>query len=277
MGILNPTITITNTPADEPAVVHDTRRRAQDSNGVWWVQTDPAADMWSRPGLRREDDPAGEGGGGEGEGGGEGGGTDYSRTFAPPTWDFYNQTKNALKPNKLTPLEERGNAFLNTALGISEQWASGILPDDVSKAVRQATSEASVSLGLGTGSAGRNLTVRDLGLSSLDLQERGMKYGLATSAQIESIRQFNNNYELDVQRVLQGARALDLDAYRTQNQLQLSADTLALGQTLSWAQLGLQTSIADNTNSLNIADLIMRTTRDVGPESGDAMRSYLEG
>ena len=63
--------------------------------------------------------------------------------------------------------------------------------------------------------------------------ERGIKMGSGIADQVESMRQFNRAYELDVQRVLQQARALDLDTYRVRNELQLARDELTLRATLA--------------------------------------------
>jgi len=193
---------------------------------------------------------------------------------AKPSWDFYNITKAALKPKALTPLEQQGNDFLKNALGVTSDWLQGKLSDDLTKAVRQATSEASVSLGLGTGSAARNLTIRDLGLTSLDLQEKGVKYGTSIADQIEKTREFNRAYELDVQKVLNSARALDLDSYRVQNELALKADELALRQTLGFAEISssdLAARLRAGTDWLGLyADYSASDTATV--EGGQALR-----
>lgn len=160
-----------------------------------------------------------------------------SNAIVPPSWTMYNNTSAALAAKPLTANEQAANTFLGSALQTASEWMSGQLPDDVTQAVRMATSEASVSRGLGTGSAARNLTIRDLGLTSLDLAERGMKYGATIADQIESIRQFNRNYDIEVQNTIQRARALDLDQFRVNNELRISRDRLAVDTALRFQEL----------------------------------------
>jgi hypothetical protein len=117
-------------------------------------------------------------------------------------------------------LSNEASSFLGASLDVARSWLSGELPSDVTKAVRQATSEASQSLGLGTGSAARNLTIRDLGRTSLDLQAKGMEAGVQVSQLVQS-------YEIERQRLLQSAKELDLKEYDVRNQLALSAERLA--------------------------------------------------
>lgn len=55
------------------------------------------------------------------------------------------------------------------------EFIEGKLPEDVSRAVARASAERAVAGGFGAGSGmGRNLTARDLGLTSLSLMDRGM-------------------------------------------------------------------------------------------------------
>lgn len=95
----------------------------------------------------------------------------------------------------------------------------GQIPDDVVQQVRMASAESASSRGLGVDSpAARNLVARDLGLTSLDIQQQG----LATQAQVGQLRQnqadlnrlregFFAQHQLSVQTAREEARRTDLN------------------------------------------------------------------
>lgn len=69
-----------------------------------------------------------------------------------------------------------GLAELSGGAAISdiESLLKGEIPTDVSQAVESATAARSIGGGYGGSGMGRNLTARDLGLTSLDLTQRGL-------------------------------------------------------------------------------------------------------
>lgn len=100
----------------------------------------------------------------------------------------------------------------------------GEIPADVSAAVRRAASETSIRGGV-FGSSAQALSARDLGLTSLDIQQRGMTNqqaiidSRAAVAQAhESIRQFNLNRNTSLGQLEVNARAQNLDAIDVERQ-----------------------------------------------------------
>lgn len=81
-----------------------------------------------------------------------------------------------------------GQEFLDQQQSVISQQLAGEIPQDVQDQVERISAEKSIQSGLGQGQAARNLTARDLGLTSLDIQERGLK----NAAQVSSIQgQYN--------------------------------------------------------------------------------------
>jgi len=75
---------------------------------------------------------------------------------------------------------------------VSKSMMSGKIPEDVVKQIKQMAAENTLSRGLGAGSpAGRNLTMRDLGRTSLDLVSAGAQIADTTAKLAETRRQFN--------------------------------------------------------------------------------------
>lgn len=95
---------------------------------------------------------------------------------------------------------------------ISEGMLRGELPQDVQTMVRQQAAENALQRGLGSGSqASRNLVARDLGLTSLDVIERGMTYSQATMEMAEAKREWMKSYDLDVQKLMEVMRQTNVD------------------------------------------------------------------
>jgi len=207
-------------------------------------------------------------------GGGGGGGGDSVPAIVPPNFDYSNSVAAALAPKPKTDLEKRAEAFYSKGLDLSEKWLRGELSDDVTRAVRQATSEAADVLGLGTGQKARNLTARDLGLSSQALQEKGLAAGTSISGQIEAIREFDRTYELNVQNTIMNARQLDLSQSELQNKLQLQASQMAINKSLALSQLALSQQ-GQYMEALSTAYQISQASKN--PEDGTNFMTSLYG
>lgn len=63
-----------------------------------------------------------------------------------------------------------------TQAGILDSWLAGEVPKDVQDAIQRSAAARSLSGGYGGSGMGRNLFARDLGLTSLDMINRGMDY-----------------------------------------------------------------------------------------------------
>ncbi len=148
----------------------------------------------------------------------------------------------------------------------------GEIPADVSAAVRRAASETSIRGGV-FGSSAKALSARDLGLTSLDIQQRGMTNqqtiidSRAAVAQAhESIRQFNLNRNTSLGQLAVNARAQNLDAIDVERQriaTNISANIDIMGQiaNLVTSQQQIAASAAaskiDPTNILASIDAVI--------------------
>ena len=89
----------------------------------------------------------------------------------------------------------------------------GEIPADVEAQVRMRAAEKGLFYGLGSGSpANRALTARDLGLTSLQIQQQGQQAGQALAGLSESRRQFNIQAEQAYKSYLEDVRRGDLSA-----------------------------------------------------------------
>ena len=68
-----------------------------------------------------------------------------------------------------------GQNQLDSAFGATESMLAGDIPQDVQDQLAQISAERGIQSGLGSGEAARNLTMRDLGRTSLDLQQQGIQ------------------------------------------------------------------------------------------------------
>jgi hypothetical protein len=101
---------------------------------------------------------------------------------------------------------------------LGDQLISGYIPADVSEAVRMSAGASALSRGLtATSQMARNLTARDLGLTSMDLQSRGAELLGATasasqaSAAFEASRsQYRTQYQLATAEFQDAVRKTDL-------------------------------------------------------------------
>lgn len=126
----------------------------------------------------------------------------------------------------------------------ANQMMTGALPDDVQRQIRTMAAERSVASGLGTGSqAARNMTARDLGLSSLQLAQSGATLGLQTTQEIERRRQFGVSSALQQQELsLRGQTLIEESRQANQTaQLQRQQLRASLGETIARAVEAYQT------------------------------------
>jgi len=79
------------------------------------------------------------------------------------------------------PKDLAGFDLLEKAGGVAEKFMAGEIPEDVSKRVQELAAMKSLKSGLGLGQAGFNLTARDLGLTTIDVMERGAQLGTQIS------------------------------------------------------------------------------------------------
>lgn len=93
---------------------------------------------------------------------------------------------------------------------IANRLMAGEIPEDVLQQIETVTAEQSLSRGLGLGSAARNLTARDLGLTSLSLMEKGTTMADQISRVVEAKREFNKENDLAIQKHLEVMRQTDL-------------------------------------------------------------------
>jgi hypothetical protein len=78
-------------------------------------------------------------------------------------------------PGEFSMIDLPENELLIQGERTAQQFLSGELPDDVRQQVERIASERAVQGGTGLGQGGRNLVARDLGLTSVDLQQRGLQ------------------------------------------------------------------------------------------------------
>jgi hypothetical protein len=96
---------------------------------------------------------------------------------------------------------------------VAMEQMSGVIPEDVQKQLRIMRAESSLGYGLGAGSqASRNIEARDLGLTSLDIQQKGVANAQAVAQLAESKREYNKTYELNMTQFMQDVRGKDLAA-----------------------------------------------------------------
>lgn len=140
---------------------------------------------------------------------------------------------------------------------IATEQMSGVVPEDVQKQLKIMSAEASLSRGLGSGSqASRYIEARDLGLTSLDIQQKGLATAQIVAGMVEQKREFNKNYELNVQQFMQDVRKTDLSATelvessrRFNVQMKLAASELAANTLLSYHSLASEYASPDTAQS----------------------------
>ena len=102
-------------------------------------------------------------------------------TFKPPS-DFMSQAEGESAFNQPDFGTE---AALKKSGDIANSMMSGEIPEDVKSQIEQQSAERALSSGTGLDGAGKNLVARDLGLTSLDLKQKGAQLA-QTNAQIQN-------------------------------------------------------------------------------------------
>ena len=124
--------------------------------------------------------------------------------------------------------------LVQKASGVTEEMLAGELPEDVRAVIEQASAEQAIQAGLGqTSQASRNLTLRDIGRTSLEVQQQGISNAAALTQLVEAKREFNQTYKLNVAAFMDTARRTDL----TERQLEQQREMFNAEQTLAVNQL----------------------------------------
>jgi len=142
----------------------------------------------------------------------------------------------------------------------------GEIPADMSAAVRRAAAESSVTGGI-FGSSSRNLSARDLGRTSLSIQQAGMEneQQIAESKRTaagayEQVRQWNKTYdaslrELQIKQQEQNMSAIEIESDRAKFNASQNSKLLEIVANLvsNQQQVAAQLSISDVDPSGSIA------------------------
>lgn len=108
-------------------------------------------------------------------------------------------------------LSSKYDELLGSASALAKDMMAGKIPADVEYQIRQQAAERALSRGLGSGSqASRNLTARDLGLTSVDMATKGVAIGTQVAGLFEAKRQYTRTYELNMRQYLDSTRRTDL-------------------------------------------------------------------
>lgn len=114
-------------------------------------------------------------------------------------------------PEEIAAREAQINADVGQVRAFGQKLLTGELPPDVTEAVRKATAAGAVASGIQRNSSlARNLTRRDLGLTSLDLQGKGADTLQAVSQFEESRQQYRKQYSLASAQLSEQIRGTDL-------------------------------------------------------------------
>ena len=97
-----------------------------------------------------------------------------NRAVLPQAEQLANETNAASTRTILANLERTMPGFFGQAKENIGAQLRGEVPDDVSRFVQQVSAESGLNLGVGGGGLGRNLTGRDLGLTSMQIQQQGL-------------------------------------------------------------------------------------------------------
>ena len=154
----------------------------------------------------------------------------FKKLNSPSPFNFNAQLYKTFRPRgeklEATPLEE--NQLLNDIEAVSREFLSGELPEDVIDQIERNAAEQTIQGGLGN-QQGRNLEARDLGLSSLDLVQKGASVGLGVS-QLQTQRdQFNKNIVLETAKYNESVRQWNDQFALKMVESDLSHSQLALG------------------------------------------------
>lgn len=103
--------------------------------------------------------------------------------------------------------------LVNTQASIAKEFMSGNVPEDVAAQIKRSNLENSLIQGRGIGSQStRNITARDLGLTSAAFMEKGVALAESTAKLLESRREFDKTYFQRSIELADSLRQTDLTA-----------------------------------------------------------------
>ena len=79
----------------------------------------------------------------------------------------------ASMPDDIKPVQFQESELTTQAKQLAQEQLTGAIPDDVARMVEQRSAESAAMRGLGIGKSAGALTLRDLGLTSVDMQSKG--------------------------------------------------------------------------------------------------------
>ena len=93
----------------------------------------------------------------------------------------------------------------------SKEMMTGAIPSDVQDQIRQLSAENTLKGGQGMGSqASKFIAARDLGLTSLDIMQKGQALADSTAKLAEAKREYNKTYALNLNTYLNDVRKVDV-------------------------------------------------------------------
>lgn len=114
--------------------------------------------------------------------------------------------KEVTAAHPITELSPEVKDLMAKAGKVASDQLSGVISPDVQAQIQRISAEKGLKSGLGaTSQAARNLTARDLGLTSMDIQQRGMESAA-------KLAEFDANLAGQRMDYLKNMRAMDLDA-----------------------------------------------------------------
>ena len=149
------------------------------------------------------------------------------------------------------------SASLDKLTKANESMLKGEIPADVSASVRRAASENSIMRGVG-GQAGRALSARDLGTTSVSIKQQGIENEekihegrTSIAAAFENIRQFNLNRntalsELAIKAKEQNLSAIDVERQRISTNVNANVNLIGTLATLVAQQQNIAVQAASN-------------------------------
>jgi len=142
-----------------------------------------------------------------------------------------------------------GQDLLAQAESVASQQLTGAIPDDVQAEVMRISAENALQSGLGTGQAARNLTARDLGLTSIDIQKQGQT-AASDLVKIRTQQKANNeNFLIALQGQATNRDILRLQALELASQNQFQAQTL-VNKLIIQNSIGKIKGLQSNINQL---------------------------
>ncbi len=120
-----------------------------------------------------------------------------------------------------------GEDLLRQAEGVASEQLAGSIPEDVQSEVMRISAENSLQSGLGTGQAARNMTARDLGLTSLQIQQAGQQAASDLAKTRIEQKKANDQFFTTLQGLVNERSKVTLAGLELASQNQIQAQTLA--------------------------------------------------